>query len=312
MSTAQFKHFARLQAACDSLAPLATSVACPNNLPALQGALDAQEAGLIHPVLVGDPDKIRAAADQAGVNANELEIVAAGSDDEAAATAVKLVHDGRTRAVMKGNLHSDVLLSAVIARNTGLRANRRISHVFVMDVPGYPRLFHVTDGALNVAPDLKTRIDITRNAGELAIACGSSRPKVAVMSAVETPTDNIPSSVQAAELAALNESEFPAFDVHGPLAMDNAMDPEAARIKGIDHPVAGHADVLVVPAIEAGNMVVKALTFVGGAETAGIVLGARVPVMLTSRADSPLARQMSCVLALLLEHWQRTGESRVS
>ena len=312
MTTAQYQHFARLQAACDALPPLATSVACPNNLPALQGALDAADAGLIQPVLVGDPNKIREAAEQANVNASDLEIVEAGDEYDAAAKSVQLVHEGRARAVMKGNLHSDVLLSAVIARDTGLRAERRISHVFSMDVPGYDRLFHVTDGALNVAPDLKTKIDITSNAGDLATACGVARPKIAVMSAVESPTENIPSSMQAAELAALNESHFPALDVHGPLAMDNAMSLEAARIKGIDHPVAGQADVLVVPSIESGNMVVKALTFVGGAETAGIVLGARVPVMLTSRADSPLARRMSCVLALLLEHWQRTGESRAS
>lgn len=311
MSTAHYQHFERLQAACEALDPLPTSVACPNNLPALQGALEAADAGLIQPVLVGDPNKIRGAADQAGVNPADLDIVPATDEYDAAARAVQLVHEGRSRAVMKGNLHSDVLLSAVIARDTGLRAERRISHVFTMDVPGFDRLFHVTDGALNVAPDLKTKIDITHNAGDLAIACGAPRPKVAVMSAVESATDNIPSSVQAAELAALNDDVFPRLDVHGPLAMDNAMSPEAARIKKIDHPVAGHADVLVVPSIESGNMVVKALTFVAGAETAGIVLGARVPVMLTSRADSPLARRMSCVLALLLSHFQRTGESRI-
>ncbi|MGB7306427.1 MAG: bifunctional enoyl-CoA hydratase/phosphate acetyltransferase [Burkholderiaceae bacterium] len=311
MTTPAYTHFHRLQAACEALEPLATAVASPNNLPAFQGALDAARAGLIKPILVGQPDRIREAAAQAGVGPDEFEIVAATDEHDAAARAVRLVHDGRARAVMKGNLHSDVLLAAVVARDTGLRGERRLSHVFSMDVPGYDRLFHITDGALNIAPDIKTRIDIIHNAGELAIACGVSRPKIAVMSAVESPTANIQSSLDAAELAAMNATEFPRFDVHGPLAMDNAMCPEAARIKKIDHPVAGHADVLVVPTIEAGNMVVKALTFVAGAETAGIVLGARVPVMLTSRADSPLARRMSCVLALLLEHWQRTGESRL-
>jgi phosphate butyryltransferase len=269
--------------------------------------MQAADQGFINPVMVGDPDLIARAASEAGCNPDRFEVVAAKDEYEAAARSVELVHEGRAKAVMKGNLHSDVLLAAVVARDTGLRGERRLSHVFAMDVPGYDRLFHVTDGALNIAPDVKTRIDIIKNAGELAMACGVERPKIATMSAVESVNENIQSSIDAGELAAMNETEFKNFDVHGPLAMDNAMDPEAARIKKIDHPVAGHADVLVVPTIEAGNMVVKALTFIAGAETAGIVLGAKVPVMLTSRADSPLARQMSCVLALLFERF--SGQS---
>jgi len=308
MSQSPYKHFSRLQAACTNLDPLPTAVACPNNAPAFEGALQAADLGFINPVMVGDPDLIAKAADEVGCSADRFEVVPARDEYDAAERAVALVHEGRANAVMKGNLHSDVLLAAVVARDTGLRGKRRLSHVFAMDVPGYDRLFHVTDGALNIAPDVKTRIDIIKNAGELAMACGVKRPKIATMSAVESVNENIQSSVDAGELAAMNDTEFKDFDVHGPLAMDNAMDPEAARIKKIDHPVAGHADVLVVPTIEAGNMVVKALTFVGGAETAGIVLGAKVPVMLTSRADSPLARQMSCVLALLFERFSSDND----
>lgn len=314
MTTADpFKHFARLQTACAGLPPLTTAVACPDNEPALAGVLEAVEAGLIEPILVGNPEKIAAAAQALGMAADRFQIVAAGNEAQAATHAVEQVRLGHARAVMKGNLHSDTLLAAIVQRDTGLRAGKRLSHVFVTDMPGFNRPLAVSDGALNIAPDVNTRADIIENAGLLMRACGVARPNVAVLSALETVNPAIVSSVEAAELTALaDQGRFAGLQVYGPLAMDNAISAEAARIKKISSPVAGHADVLLVPTIEAGNMVVKALTFVAGADCAGIVMGAQVPVMLTSRADSALARRMSCVLALLVEHFQRTGNSALA
>lgn len=308
--SARYRHFERLKSACQRLAPLPTAVACPEDRNSLAGALQARDEGLIDPVLVGDPNRIAQAAELAGQVIGSTEIVAADGEAACAGRAVGLVHDGRVRAVMKGNLHSDTLLAQVVRREGGLRTTRRISHVFVLDVPGFDRLLHVTDGALNIAPSLEAKVDIAGNAIELARACGAEPPKVAALSAVETVNPQMPSSLDAALLARMAaRGQISGALVDGPLAMDNAVSIDAARIKGIDSEVAGRADVLLVPTIEAGNMVVKALTFVAGGETAGIVLGAQVPVMLTSRADSALAREISCVLALLLDDFRRQGHS---
>lgn len=312
-STDSYQHFARLLASCTDLPPLPTAVACPNNEPALAGVLEAVAAGLITPILVGEPDSIKAAANALGMPLGQFPIVPAISDVQAAALAVEQVHLGHAQAVMKGNLHSDVLLGAVVKRDTGLRTDKRLSHVFVTDMPGFDRLVAVTDGALNIAPDVDSRADIIENAGLLAQAYGVAQPKVAVLSAVETVNPAIDSSVEAQQITALaSQGRFAGLLVEGPLAMDNAISLEAARIKGIDSPVAGMADILAVPTIECGNMVVKALTFIAGADAAGIIMGAQVPVMLTSRADSPLARKMSCALAVLVAHYQRTGKSLLS
>lgn len=309
-STNVYQHFARLQLACEAQPPLPTAVVCPNNEPAMAGVMEAVNAGLIAPVLVGEPDQIAAACQALGIKSDRFPIIAAAGEAEAAARAVEQVHLGNAAAVMKGNLHSDVLLGAVVKRETGLRTDKRLSHVFVTDMPGFDRLIAVTDGALNIAPDVACRADIIENAGLLARACGVTKPNVAVMSAVETVNPAIQSSIDAQTLTALgNDGRFEGLNVYGPLAMDNAISLEAAKIKGIDAEVAGRADILAVPTIECGNMVVKALTFIAGADAAGIVLGAKVPVMLTSRADSPLARRMSCVLAVLVAHYQARGKS---
>ena len=305
-----YQHFDRLQRACDDQPALPTAVACPNNEPAMAGVMEAVDAGLIAPILVGEPDQIAAASRALGIEPNRFPIVPAAGEAEAAARAVEQVHLGHAAAVMKGNLHSDVLLGAVVKRDVGLRSDKRLSHVFVTDMPGFDRLLAVTDGALNIAPDVASRIDIIENAGLLAQAYGIATPNVAVMSAVETVNPAIQSSVDAQTLTAMSaKGRFTGLQVYGPLAMDNAVSVDAARIKGIEAGVAGRADILAVPTIESGNMVVKALTFVAGADAAGIVMGAKVPIMLTSRADSPFARRISCVLAVLVSHYQRTGQS---
>ncbi|HMN80210.1 MAG TPA: bifunctional enoyl-CoA hydratase/phosphate acetyltransferase [Burkholderiaceae bacterium] len=321
-----YRHFDRLEAACAGLAPMPTAIVCPDDALSLQGALATMRAGFIVPLLIGDAAKIRAAADAAGVDLDGIELIdacdAAGSSSApgsaAAAAAVALVQQGRARAIMKGNLHSDTLLGQIVRREGGMRTGRRLSHAFVTDMPGFDRLVHVTDGALNIAPDLATKVDIAINAIELAAACGAQPPRVAVLAAVETVNPQMPASVDAALIARMADRDqitgLPAGGVliDGPLAMDNAIDAAAARTKRIRSEVAGRADVLLVPDIEAGNMVVKALTFIAGAETAGLVLGGRVPVMLTSRADSPRARLVSCVLGLLLDDYRSTGRSRVA
>ncbi len=309
-STDSYQHFDRLLGACADQPPLPTAIACPNNEPALAGVLEAVDAGLITPILVGEPDRIAAAAAGLGVDIGRFPVVAASGETESAAKAVEQVNLGHAHAVMKGNLHSDVLLSAIVKRDTGLRTDKRLSHVFVTDMPGFDRLLAVTDGALNIAPDVTSRADIIENAGLLAQAYGVNTPRVAILSAVEVVNPAIPSSVDADQIKALaGQGRFAGLLVDGPLAMDNAVSAEAAKIKGIESEVAGYADILAVPTIENGNMVVKALTFIAGADAAGIIMGAKVPVMLTSRADSSLARKMSCALAVLVAHFQQTGKS---
>ncbi len=305
-------HFDRLLQACDDVRPINTAVAAPEDEASLGGALLAWRRGLIVPILVGDRARIAAVAEAQGEDLADLEVVDAAGHDKAAACAVALVKEGRASAIMKGYLHSDELLGQITKPEGGLRTLRRISHVFVMDLPGLPHPLIVTDAAINIAPDLDAKVDIVQNAIDLARAIGIEQPRVAVLSAIETVSTKIPSTVDAAVLSKMAErGQIKGGIVDGPLAMDNAVDVGAAKTKGIVSLVAGHAEVLVAPNLEAGNMMAKELTFMAHAEAAGLVLGAQVPVMLTSRADDERARLVSCALAQLYDVWQRTGRSPV-
>ncbi|MGA0563507.1 phosphate acetyltransferase [Ancylobacter sp. VNQ12] len=290
----------RLIAKAHTSGPATTIVAHPCDETSLRGALEAGEAGLIVPILVGPDAKIRAVAGQYGLNLDGIEIIDAPHSHAAAAKAVELVREGRGELLMKGSLHTDELMKEVAASATGLRTARRISHVFVMDVPGHAETLFITDAAINIFPDLDAKRDIIQNAIDLWTGVGLGTPKVAILSAVETVTTKIPSTIEAAALCKMAErGQITGGLVEGPLAFDNAIDPEAARIKGIVSPVAGHAQILVVPDLEAGNMLAKNLTFLAHADAAGIVLGARVPIILTSRADSVRTRLASCAVATL-------------
>jgi phosphate butyryltransferase len=303
-------HFAHMIAACAGAPRTRVAVVCPEDAVSLEGALAAWREGLIEPVLVGRRDRIEAAAEGLGADIRGFELVEAGEHHCAAAKAVALAAAGEVGALMKGHLHTDELLRAVLARDGGLRTDRRLSHVFVLDVPGRDRLLFITDAAINIQPDLATKADIVRNAICLAQACGIAQPRVGILSAVETVNPAIPSTIDAAVLSKMAErGQITGALVDGPLAMDNAVDVDAARTKGISSLVAGRADVLVAPNMEAGNMMAKELSFVANAESAGIAIGAAVPVILTSRADKAYGRLVSCALAKLVAHWQRTGSS---
>lgn len=294
------QHFARLLKAAEALDPMATAVVAPEEGASLSGAVLAAEKGLIKPILIGDTAKIKAAAEADNLDISSFEIVDEANHKEAASKAVAMVHEGRVSAVMKGHLHTDELLGQVVKRDGGLRIGRRLSHVFVTDVPGFERLLLITDAALNIAPDVATKAHIVQNALELAANIGIAEPKAAMLSAVETVNEAIPSSVEAAEIVKMAEAgEITGGLVGGPFAMDNAISVEAAKLKGVSHPVAGNADILVVPTIEAGNMLFKGLTYLAGAEVGGIVLGAKCPVILTSRADGVKSRLASCAVAAL-------------
>ena len=267
-----------------------TAVVHPVDRNSLLGAIDAAQAGLIVPVLVGPEAKIRAAAEEAGVDLSPYELVACEHSHEAAATAVALARGGKVEALMKGSLHTDELMHEVVAKDTGLRTARRISHVFALDVPAYPRPLFLTDAAINIEPDLDDKRDIVQNAIDLARALGIETPKVAILSFVETVDAKFRSTMDAAALCKMaDRKQITGGLVDGPLAFDNAVSEEAAQAKGIDSPVAGRADILVVPDLEAGNMLAKQLEYLAEAQGAGIVLGARVPIALTSRADKPMA-----------------------
>ncbi len=277
-----------------------TVVVYPCDETSLRGAVDAAEAGLIEPVLVGPEGKIRAAAQKYQLDIKPFAIVNAGESEEAAAKGVQLIREGKGEVLMKGSLHTDELMRSVTSGTSGLRTKRRISHVFIMDVPGHEEPLLITDAAINIFPDLDCKRDIIQNAIDLCIEFMPSPPRVAILSAVETVTTKIPSTIDAAALCKMAErGQITGGLVDGPLAFDNAVDPEAARIKGIKSEVAGRAQVLVVPDLEAGNMLAKNLTFLLKADAAGIVLGARVPIILTSRADSLRARMASCAAAAL-------------
>jgi phosphate acetyltransferase/phosphate butyryltransferase len=283
------------------LPPIRTAVVHPVDAPSLTGALEAARLQLIVPVLVGPEAKIRAAADAARADLAGLEIVATPHSDAAAEAAVAMARAGQVEALMKGALHTDELLHPVVNTQTGLRTKRRISHVFAIDAPGYPRALFITDAAVNVAPGLEDKRDIVQNAIDLAHALGIELPRVAILSAVETVSEKLPSTLHAAALCKMaDRGQITGGLLDGPLAFDNAVSVEAAQTKGIVSEVAGRADILVVPDLEAGNMLAKQLEYLANAQMAGIVLGARVPIILTSRADGTLARLGSCAIALLL------------
>lgn len=282
-------------------APAATTiVAHPCDETSLQGAIEAAEVGIIIPILVGPAAKIAKVAREAGLDISRYAIVDAPHSEAAAAKAVALIREGKGELLMKGSLHTDELMRAVTSATTGLRTARRISHVFIMDVPTYPEPLFITDAAINIFPDLKDKRDIIQNAIDLFTGLGLGVPRVAVLSAVETVTPDIPSTIDAAALCKMAErGQITGGVLDGPLAFDNAIDPESARIKGIKSEVAGRAQILVVPDLEAGNMLAKNLSFLANADAAGIVLGARVPIILTSRADSVRTRLASCAVAAL-------------
>ncbi|ABS68480.1 phosphate acetyltransferase [Xanthobacter versatilis] len=296
----------RLIAAAQALPKLRVAVAHPCDEASLGAALEAAELGLIEPILVGPPGKIAAAAAAARLDISALRQVGAAHSHDAAAKAVELVRCGEADALMKGSLHTDELMSAVVARDTGLRTARRISHCFVMDVPSHPDPLIITDAAINIAPSLEDKSHIVQNAIDLANALKFDEPRVAVLSAMETVNPNVPSTIEAAALCKMaDRGQITGGIVDGPLALDNAIDLGSAAIKHITSPVAGRANILVVPDLEAGNMLAKSLTFLAGADAAGIVLGARVPIILTSRADSKTTRLASCAVASLLADAQR-------
>ncbi len=304
-------HFDRLLARAEPLEPIPTAVVAPEEAAALGGALLAARHSIIRPILIGDARKIAAVAKAEGDDLTGIEIIDEPGHVAAAARAVAMAREGRAGALMKGHLHTSDLLGQVIKREGGLRTGRWLSHVFVMDVPGLDHMLFVTDAAVNILPDLKQKVDITQNAIDLALSLGVDQPKAGILSAVETVTLDIPSTLDAAALSKMaDRGQITGGLVDGPLAMDNAMDVNAARTKGIISRVAGRADILVAPNMEAGNMLAKQLTFVAHAEAAGIALGAAVPVILTSRSDGEKARLASCAIAALYQDWrQKTGRA---
>lgn len=305
-SAHRHEKYERLVAACREIPAVSTAVAHPCDASSLGGAVDAARQGFITPILIGPAARIRAVADESGLDIAPYEIVDVPHSHAAAATAVEMVRQGRAQLLMKGSLHTDELLREVARKDSGLRTERRISHVFIMDVPTYAKPLFITDAAVNIAPTLEDKRDIIQNAIDLARALGNPQPKVAILSAVETINPKIPSTVEAGALCKMaDRGQITGGLLDGPLALDNAISPEAVRIKGIASPVAGQADILVVPDLEAGNMLAKNLTFLANADAAGIVLGARVPIVLTSRADSVMTRMASCAVAALYAHRQR-------
>ncbi|MDX0425979.1 phosphate acetyltransferase [Sinorhizobium medicae] len=302
----------RLIAAAQAEEPAVTLVVHPCDEPALRGTLEAAEMRLITPVLVGPRVRIRSIAAEHRLDLGQWEIVDVPHSHAAAAKAVALIREGKGSLLMKGSLHTDELMREVAAAASGLRTERRISHVFVMDVPGHADTLFITDAAINIAPDLDAKRDIVQNAIDLWVTIGLGEPRVAILSAVETVTMKIPSTIEAAALCKMAErDQITGGLLDGPLAFDNAIDPEAARIKGIVSPVAGRAQILVVPDLEAGNMLAKNLTFLAHADAAGIVLGARVPIVLTSRADSVRTRLASCAVASLYAARRRAAQVAV-
>jgi phosphate acetyltransferase len=303
--------YQRLIDFCQTLPPTPTAVAHPCDESSLRGAVDAAKLGLITPILVGPRARIEAVAKQAGIDIAGLAIVDAGHSHDSAEKAVALVREGRAEALMKGSLHTDELMGAVVRRDTGLRTARRVSHCFVMDVPSYAETLIITDAAVNIAPTMEDKVDIIQNAIDLAHALRFPEVRVAILSAMETVNPKVPSTVEAGALCKMaDRGQITGAILDGPLALDNAINLESVAIKKIDSPVAGRANVLVVPDLEAGNMLAKSLTFLAGADAAGIVLGARVPIILTSRADSVMTRLASCAVAVLVAHARREAGTK--
>lgn len=298
--------YERLLKRCEFLPPVPTAVAHPCEATALEGAVEAAQKGLIAPLLVGPANKIAEIAAAAKIDLGKLSIIDVPHSHAAAVKAVELISEGKAEILMKGSLHTDELMSAVVSREGGLRTGRRISHVFVMDVPTYHKVLIVTDGAINIAPSLEDKVDICQNAIDLAISLGLEKPKVAILAAVETVTSKMPATIDAAALCKMAErGQIKGALLDGPLAFDNAISTQAAETKGIKSAVAGDPDILLAPDLESGNILAKQLSFLANADSAGMVLGAKVPVILTSRADNVRSRIASCAVAKLVAHARR-------
>jgi len=298
--------YERLLERCEGLQPVPTAVVHPCEASALAAAIEAGRKGLIIPILVGPFKKIDQVATEAGIDLGIPQIEDVPHSHTAAVRAVELVREGRAEILMKGSLHTDELMSAIVAREIGLRTNRRISHAFLMDVPTYHKVLVVTDAAINISPSLEDKVDICQNAIDLARSLGVERPKVAILAAVETVTSKMPATIDAAALCKMaDRGQITGGVLDGPLAFDNAISKEAADTKGIKSEVAGDPDILLVPDLEAGNILAKQLSFLANADSAGMVLGARVPVILTSRADSVRSRIASCAVAMQVAHSRR-------
>jgi len=303
--------YQRLLDLCKSLPPMPTAVAHPCDESSLRGAIEAADLGLIAPILVGPRARIEALAKQHHIDISAYPIVDAPYSEASAAKAVELVREGKAEALMKGSLHTDELMGAVVRRDTGLRTARRVSHCFVMDVPSYPHTLIVTDAAINIAPTMEDKVHIIQNAIDLAHAMRFPEVRVAILSAMETVNPKVPSTVEAGALCKMaDRGQITGAILDGPLALDNAISLESVKIKQIDSPVAGRANVLIVPDLEAGNMLAKSLSFLAGADAAGIVLGARVPIILTSRADSVMTRLASCGIAALVALARREAPAK--
>ncbi len=301
MQTIPRPHLDRLLKAVSDMPKLRTAVVHPVGKSALLGAIEATKEGLIEPILIGPEQRIKDVASEFGIEIDGIEIISTQHSHESAKIAVDMARDGKASAIMKGKIHTDELMSAVVSREGGLRTGRRMSHVFAFDVPTYPRALFITDAAINIGPDLETKADIIRNVIDLAHLLGIETPRVAILSAVETVTSKFESTLHAAALCKMaDRGQIKGGLLDGPLAFDNAVSEESVRIKGIKSNVAGKAEVLVVPDVEAGNMLAKQLEYLAKAEGAGIVLGAKVPVVLPSRADDAVSRLAACALALMI------------
>ena len=303
--------YQRLLDACKGLPAMPTAIVHPCDTAAIDGAVGAARLGLIAPILVGPRQKIEEAAKKADVEISAYPIIDVEHSHAAADKAVELVLQGRAEALMKGSLHTDELMAAVVKREGGLRTSRRISHCFVMDVPSYEHTLIISDAAINIQPTLEDKMHIVQNAVDLAHAMGSGDVRVAILSAMETVNPKVLSTVEAAALCKMaDRGQITGATLDGPLALDNAISLSAAQIKKIDSPVAGRANVLIVPDLEAGNMLAKSLSFLAGADAAGIVLGAKVPIILTSRADSEITRLASCAVAALVARARRESVAK--
>ena len=298
--------YEKLLERCEGLEPVPTAVVHPCEANALQGAVEAGNRGLIVAILVGPQKAIEQTASEAGIDLGNSQIVDVPDSRASAAKAVELVREAKAEILMKGSLHTDELMSAIVSKEKGLRTNRRISHAFLMDVPTYHKVLVITDAAINIAPTLEDKVDIVQNAIDLAISLGCELPKVAILAAVETVTSKMPATLDAASLCKMAErGQIKGGILDGPLAFDNAISKQAAETKGIKSEVAGDPDILLAPDLEAGNILAKQLSFLANADGAGMVLGARVPVILTSRADSVRSRIASCAVAALVAHARR-------
>ncbi len=305
--------YQRLVDRCKAIPPVSTAVAHPCDESSLRGAVGAASIGLLTPILVGPRARIDSVAQSSGIDISRYELIDVPHSQAAAEVAVRVVREGKAEMLMKGSLHTDELMGAVVARDTGLRTARRISHCFIMDVPALEQAIVITDAAVNIFPTLEDKVHIVQNAIDLAHAMGNLAPKVAILSAMETVNPKVQSTIEAAALCKMaDRGQITGGILDGPLALDNAINLTAAKIKKIVSAVAGQADILVVPDLEAGNMLAKSLSFLADADAAGIVLGARVPIILTSRADSVMTRLASCAVAVLVANYRRGGAAEMA